>query len=67
MARVSVEERAYFECPNCGNESQTNPGTSEGKTVVCETCGTSHRVAEVSYMEVDWNKRNREIAKRAKV
>jgi transcription elongation factor Elf1 len=67
MARVYVEERAYFECPTCGHESQVGPGTCEGRTVVCATCGASHRVAECGYMEVDWNKINREQAKRAKV
>lgn len=63
MARVSIEERAYFECPTCGNESQTSPDASKGKSVVCEFCGATHRVADKSYMAVDWNKRNREIAK----
>lgn len=65
MAQVYVEERAYFECPTCGSDSQTSPDASEGRTVVCEHCGMTHRVGERGYMVTDWNKRNRERAKNA--
>lgn len=63
MAKVSVEMMAKFDCPKCFCASMTDPGTSPGKTVVCGVCGSSHRVADVSYSVMDWNKRNREQAK----
>lgn len=66
MAQVYVEERAYFECPHCGQESQTSPGTGEGMSVICASCGASHRVSECGFMVVDWNKRNRDQAKSVK-
>jgi len=66
MAQVYVEQRAYFECPACGNDSQTSPDATEGRSVVCEHCGTAHRVSETGYMVEDWNARNRKRAKAKK-
>lgn len=64
MARVYVELEASFDCQYCGEESKTDPNTSPGKTVVCANCGKSQRVGDVGYPVRDWNKLNREQAKR---
>lgn len=63
MPNVQVGLSAEFECPACGSDSHTDPGIVPGKRVVCEHCGRTHKVESVGYMEVDWNKRNRKLAK----
>lgn len=54
--RVSIDQRGHFDCPNCGNESETSP--FPGKSVVCEHCGKRSPVGDIGYLEMDWNKRN---------
>jgi transcription elongation factor Elf1 len=63
MANISVGLSAEFECPKCGESSFTDPGIYTGLTVVCEHCGATHKVADVGYQMIDWNKRNRKLAK----
>ncbi len=55
MAKVSIEDRSYFDCPSCGHESQTSPDKVPGQTVVCAYCGATHRVDDKSYQVLDWN------------